>query len=65
MMNYHPITFKFYRGVSATNYFFYSFKQNRTESRGAHAREDFPLRDDEFDYAKPLEGQVRVEMGGS
>ena len=32
--------------------------QNRTESRGAHAREDFPLRDDEFDYSKPLEGQV-------
>merc|ERR1719219_2266714 len=31
---------------------------NRTESRGAHAREDFPLRDDEFDYAKPLDGQV-------
>ena len=25
--------------------------QNRTESRGAHAREDFPLRDDEFDYS--------------
>merc|ERR1711875_161958 len=31
---------------------------NRTESRGAHSREDFPLRSDEFDYAKPLEGQT-------
>lgn len=34
----------------------------RKESRGAHSREDFPLRHDEFDYAKPLEGQTRVEM---
>lgn len=30
----------------------------RKESRGAHAREDFKDRIDEFDYAKPLEGQV-------
>eukprot|EP00127_Corallochytrium_limacisporum_P002457 Clim_evm14s128 gene=Clim_evmTU14s128 len=29
----------------------------RKESRGAHAREDFQDRIDEFDYAKPLEGQ--------
>merc|ERR1712168_1655959 len=35
---------------------------NRTESRGAHAREDYPLRDDEFDYARPLDGQVRRPM---
>lgn len=29
----------------------------RKESRGAHAREDFKVRIDEFDYAKPLDGQ--------
>jgi len=34
----------------------------RKESRGAHAREDFKDRVDEFDYAKPLEGQVRVPL---
>lgn len=33
--------------------------ENRKESRGAHAREDFKDRSDEFDYAKPLEGQQR------
>lgn len=32
--------------------------ENRKESRGAHAREDFQAREDEFDYAKPLEGQT-------
>jgi len=32
----------------------------RKESRGAHARDDFKLRSDEFDYTKPLEGQTRV-----
>ena len=31
--------------------------ENRKESRGAHAREDFKDRLDEFDYSKPLEGQ--------
>lgn len=31
----------------------------RKESRGAHAREDCPKRMDEFDFAKPLEGQER------
>lgn len=32
--------------------------ENRKESRGAHAREDFKNRSDEFDYSKPLEGQT-------
>ncbi|EDV19382.1 uncharacterized protein TRIADDRAFT_38520 [Trichoplax adhaerens] len=31
--------------------------QAREESRGAHAREDFKDRVDEYDYSKPLEGQ--------
>lgn len=31
--------------------------ENRKESRGAHAREDFKDRMDEFDYSKPLAGQ--------
>merc|ERR1711973_215094 len=34
--------------------------ENRKESRGAHAREDFKNREDEFDYSKPLEGQEKV-----
>lgn len=29
----------------------------RKESRGAHAREDFQDREDEYDYSKPIEGQ--------
>ncbi|KAI3389390.1 hypothetical protein SNEBB_001020 [Seison nebaliae] len=29
----------------------------RKESRGAHAREDFKVRIDEYDYSKPLDGQ--------
>merc|ERR1712060_831969 len=32
----------------------------RKESRGAHAREDFKDRIDEYDYSKPLEGQKKV-----
>jgi len=32
----------------------------RKESRGAHAREDYKDRIDEFDYTKPLEGQTEV-----
>ena len=31
--------------------------ENRKESRGAHAREDFKTRSDEYDYSKPIEGQ--------
>ncbi|OON19700.1 succinate dehydrogenase, flavoprotein subunit [Opisthorchis viverrini] len=34
----------------------------RKESRGAHAREDFVKRIDEFDYSKPLEGQTAKPM---
>lgn len=30
----------------------------RQESRGAHSREDFKDRVDEYDYSKPIEGQV-------
>ena len=30
-----------------------------TETRGAHAREDFKVRIDEYDYSKPLEGQKK------
>nr|UYR45611.1 subunit succinate dehydrogenase complex [Cyrtorhinus lividipennis] len=33
--------------------------ENRKESRGAHAREDFKTRIDEYDYSKPLEGQQK------
>lgn len=33
--------------------------ENRTESRGAHARDDFQERIDEYDYSNPLEGQQK------
>uniref|UniRef100_A0A1Q3FY53 Succinate dehydrogenase [ubiquinone] flavoprotein subunit, mitochondrial n=2 Tax=Culex tarsalis TaxID=7177 RepID=A0A1Q3FY53_CULTA len=33
--------------------------ENRKESRGAHAREDYKTRVDELDYSKPLEGQQK------
>lgn len=31
----------------------------RKESRGAHAREDYKQRIDEYDYSKPLDGQTK------
>ncbi|KAH8321625.1 hypothetical protein KR074_010531 [Drosophila pseudoananassae] len=34
----------------------------RKESRGAHAREDFKTREDEYDYSKPIEGQTPKPM---
>ena len=34
----------------------------RKESRGAHAREDFQKRMDEYDYSKPIEGQQAKPM---
>ena len=34
----------------------------RKESRGAHAREDFKDRMDEFDYSKPLAGQTKLPV---
>ncbi|XP_067665383.1 succinate dehydrogenase [ubiquinone] flavoprotein subunit, mitochondrial-like [Haliotis asinina] len=33
--------------------------EKRKESRGAHAREDFQVRIDEYDYSKPIEGQKK------
>ncbi|XP_037713891.1 succinate dehydrogenase [ubiquinone] flavoprotein subunit, mitochondrial [Drosophila subpulchrella] len=34
----------------------------RKESRGAHAREDFKVREDEYDFSKPLDGQQKKPM---
>ncbi|KFM81245.1 Succinate dehydrogenase [ubiquinone] flavoprotein subunit, mitochondrial, partial [Stegodyphus mimosarum] len=34
----------------------------RKESRGAHAREDYKTRVDEYDYSKPLEGQAKKPL---
>merc|ERR1719195_2594561 len=34
----------------------------RKESRGAHAREDFKDRMDEFDYSKPIAAQPKLPM---
>jgi len=36
--------------------------ENRKESRGGHSREDFPQREDEYDYSKPLEGQTEKPL---
>lgn len=33
--------------------------RERKESRGSHYRIDYPDRIDEFDYSKPLEGQLK------
>lgn len=33
--------------------------KERKESRGAHARDDYKIRCDEFDYTKPIEGQEK------
>ncbi|XP_044740674.1 succinate dehydrogenase [ubiquinone] flavoprotein subunit, mitochondrial-like [Chrysoperla carnea] len=33
--------------------------ERRQESRGAHARDDFKVRCDEYDYSKPLRGQKK------
>lgn len=35
---------------------------NRKESRGAHARDDFKERVDEYDYSKPLECQKKKDF---
>ncbi|BFZ11279.1 hypothetical protein BsWGS_14318 [Bradybaena similaris] len=34
----------------------------RQESRGAHSREDFRKRVDEYDFSKPLEGQTKLPI---
>lgn len=34
----------------------------RKESRGAHSREDYTERVDEYDYKKPLEGQQKKPL---
>ena len=34
----------------------------REESRGAHAREDFKDRMDEYDYSKPIAGQTKIPL---
>merc|ERR1712045_794009 len=34
----------------------------REESRGAHAREDFKDRIDEYDYSKPIAGQTKIPV---
>ncbi|KAK9711560.1 Fumarate reductase flavoprotein C-term [Popillia japonica] len=36
--------------------------ENRKESRGAHAREDYNKRVDEYDYSKPTEGQQKKPL---
>lgn len=36
--------------------------ENRKESRGAHAREDFKDRIDEYDYTKPIDGQQKRDI---
>ncbi|XP_050325121.1 succinate dehydrogenase [ubiquinone] flavoprotein subunit, mitochondrial [Bactrocera neohumeralis] len=36
--------------------------ENRKESRGAHAREDYKTRIDEYDFSKPIEGQQKIPL---
>lgn len=36
--------------------------ENRKESRGAHAREDYKTRSDEYDFSKPIDNQQKKPL---